>query len=333
MIGSHVIPKFYLEQFARKQRPSAKTGHLWVYSKDSPPRRGTAKSEGVENGYFAMPKPGGAFDETLEHGLAKLEDKANGALVTASSENFAWSLGIRQELGSYVALLWARTKVRQDATNWVVKTARKNLIALLEDEQFLREMTTQWSEMLQYPLDVAILKESIERAAVGMATPHHAKEFFINEILDTQRLISEILLGRPWQIWRSPENVEFITSDSPTVTMFPVGEQFAPGFGFNQKGVLVAFPLNPKTCLVIGRDGGEFTEVDASMVARVNELQVLYMFQNVYSRSRSQVIEAAVRERGGYSKFGENAFLLPGDAVRVALKHFILNEWQKLRRR
>src|SRR5271157_5374239 len=43
MIASHIIPRYYLEQFAEKQKPSAKTGHLWVYPVEGNPRRGTAQ--------------------------------------------------------------------------------------------------------------------------------------------------------------------------------------------------------------------------------------------------------------------------------------------------
>ena len=66
MIGSHVIPRFYLEQFAKRKRPSAETGHLWVYRKDQLARQGAAKSEGVENGYFALPTATGEWAESLE---------------------------------------------------------------------------------------------------------------------------------------------------------------------------------------------------------------------------------------------------------------------------
>jgi Protein of unknown function (DUF4238) len=138
-----------------------------------------------------------------------------------------------------------------------------------------------------------------------------------------------ILMGRPWQVWRAPESAEFITSDNPVITMLPIGDQFAPGFGFNSSGVLVAFPLSPTSCLIIGRGGQESRQIDAKIVAQINELQLHSIFRNAYSRSRLQVVEGFVDQHAGDLKFGENAFLVPGDRLpaiknilRIRIEHY-----------
>jgi hypothetical protein len=119
MIGSHIIPRYYLEQFATKKKPSAKTGQFWVYAKGSEPRLGTPKSEGVENGYFGLPGETGELDESLEWKLAEMENEANDLLVMAGNQTFVWSIFYRQKMANYVALLYARTKARRDASAWV----------------------------------------------------------------------------------------------------------------------------------------------------------------------------------------------------------------------
>ena len=70
MIGSHIIPKAYLEQFAIRKKARDETGRFFVYEKGKLPRRAAPKAEGVENGYFAFVRPDGSIDESLENSLA-----------------------------------------------------------------------------------------------------------------------------------------------------------------------------------------------------------------------------------------------------------------------
>src|ERR1700677_335023 len=67
-IGSHVIPRFYLEQFATKRR-QGKPGFVWVYEKGRPPRPSSTKAQGYENGYFTFVHPNGTRDESLKPNL------------------------------------------------------------------------------------------------------------------------------------------------------------------------------------------------------------------------------------------------------------------------
>ncbi len=325
MVGSHIIPKYYLEQFATKNKPSASTGHLWVYSKDAAQREGTPKSEGVENGYFGLPTPSGGLDESLETRLAAMEDEATDALVMAPRETFVWSPKYRSAIASYAGLLYARTKARRDATAWVAETVTKDMLRLLKDDQFMKEMADHYAKLANQPIETALLMDSIERVAKELATPDEMRRFFLTEILETARLISDILLQKPWQVWKAPNEEEFITSDNPLVTMFACGEgnqEFAPGFGFNYPGVLAAFPLNPSACLIVGRSDKPFRHVDSATVWKVNDVQILCMYRNVYSQTRSERVQNGVKQYGGHTRFGENAFLIPGDFLPM-LKEFL----------
>jgi len=49
---SHIIPRFYLEQFASANRRKGKPGNVWVYEKGKPPRPSSTKAQGYENGYL-----------------------------------------------------------------------------------------------------------------------------------------------------------------------------------------------------------------------------------------------------------------------------------------
>lgn len=84
MIGSHIIPRYYLEQFAQKPRPKGKTGHLWVYPVVGEVRRGTARKEGREKGYFAITTADGVSEE-WEDKFATMEGRADEVLACAGS--------------------------------------------------------------------------------------------------------------------------------------------------------------------------------------------------------------------------------------------------------
>jgi len=326
VIGSHVTPKFYLEQFAIKAMPKAKTGKLWAYSVDAPTRHGTAKGEGVENGYFGMPTEGGRLNEVLEYQLASLENRANDVLVMAPHETFVWSNGYRKIMADYVGLLYARTKTRRNATAWISGRVSQDLLRLVNDEHFMSELADEYSKVFNERVDVSILTNSLKAAAHEVVTPDDQRKFFLSELLYIAKWLSEeILLRRPWQVWKAPEGEQFITSDNPVVTMFPIDGDFAPGFGFNARGVLIACPLNWRSCLVIGvADNKSFKEVNTETLDRVNEIQVRCMFQKVYSHDRSSQVETAVREYGATTKFGENAFIVTGDFL-PKLKEFMRN--------
>jgi hypothetical protein len=283
MIGSHVIPKFYLEQFATKKSPKAKAGHLWVYTKNAPVRQGTPKSEGVENGYFGMPMKEG-LDESLEAELAEREDRAKDVLLMAPNETFIWSASYRNIMADYVSLIYARTKVRRDATGWVSQSVSTDLKRVIDDELFMREMADDYAALYKRPVDIPVLKDSLRRAAEKTVEDEEKRRFFLSQMFDTAKLVcNKVLLQRAWQVWEAPIHQQFITSDNPVITMLPVNGDFAPGFGFNAAGVLVAFPLNWKSCLIVGRNQNSFRTADSQEVERANEIQIRSMLYNVYS--------------------------------------------------
>jgi hypothetical protein len=168
-----------------------------------------------------------------------------------------------------------------------------------------------------------MLKERVKKAAEGVVDDEEKRRFFLSELFDTAKWVSDtVLLKRPWQVWEAPAHQQFVTSDNPVVTMLPINGDFAPGFGFNAEHLLVAFPLNWRSCLIVGRNQKSFRTADSHEVERANEIQIRCMLRNVYSHTKSAVVEGAVNEYGASSKFGENAFIVPGDRL-PAIKELI----------
>lgn len=221
-------------------------------------------------------------------------------------------------------MLYARTKVRRDATGWVSQSVSTDLKRVIDDEQFMRELADDYAALYKRPVDIAVLKGSLRRAAEKTVEGEEKRRFFLSQMFDTAKLVcNKVLLQRAWQVWEAPIHQQFITSDNPVITMLPINGDFAPGFGFNAAGVLVAFPLNWKSCLIVGRNQKSFRTADSQEVERANEIQIRSMLHNVYSHTKSTLIENAVNEYGATSRFGENAFIVPGDrlwAVKELLK-------------
>src|SRR5262249_35439805 len=84
-IGSHIIPKFYLEQFAVPSTVKDKPGRLWVYEKGQEPDERATSVQGKEKGYFGIVAPDGTLDEKFETRLAEMEADCNSTLVFAKS--------------------------------------------------------------------------------------------------------------------------------------------------------------------------------------------------------------------------------------------------------
>src|SRR5579859_1417717 len=118
MINSHIIPNFYLKQFATK-KPNGKH-YVWVYEKGKKPHQQWTKNTAYENGYFAYTLPDGTVEESLESVLKTMEEDAADPLVSAKSDLFVESETSRIKLASYAALLYSRTTQRLDWTkrNW-----------------------------------------------------------------------------------------------------------------------------------------------------------------------------------------------------------------------
>src|SRR5438128_162191 len=137
---------------------------------------------------------------------------------------------------------------------------------LLDDQEFIHQLAREMKQ------PIATARAAVAEEANSAATAGEKRGFFLTELLGTAEWIAQqIFLPRPWQVWKAPDRQEFITSDNPVVTMFPINDDFAPGFGFNSPGVLVAVPLNSNGCLVFGGNPtGPFKEISVETLRRAN---------------------------------------------------------------
>lgn len=315
MIGSHIVPRFYLEQFAVKAKKSARTGHLWVYSTDASPRPGTAANEGRENGYFGIPRDDGSLDESLENQLQRIEDRATDVLSCVGSELFVWSLRAKQILASYCGQLYARVRARQAASFWLSDKVWSEFRDLIQDDTFIENVASR------YAVPTEQVKDSMVGLADKAASPLERKKNFLADIQPSAAWMTQVFLEKQWHVWFAPESVEFITCDNPLVSALPINQKFAPGFGFARQDVFVFFPVNPRACLVMRQAPAQSRRVAPGIVEAVNEVLVYSITKNAYSRTRSQRVAENVAEFGGKLRFGENAFVIPD--MQLSVRSFL----------
>jgi hypothetical protein len=315
-IGSHPIPRFYLEQFANPARRKGRPGRVWTYEKGKPTHPRATDSQGYENGYFAYIKPDGTRDESFENYLAKLEDRCNDALVCAKSQFYDLSsLAHRNELAFYIGLLFARSTSRKKfaAGNW--EKLKAPFSELEFDEDYVQDTAAHYTGVLGVVVTAEEVREIIRKQAAKFSQKELTGNAFIQDLMFHAETLKAELVPKPWQVLKAPADTEFVTSDNPVITFMKLREDlWHPGHGFRKPGVVVAFPLAPTTCLTVGVQGRDFQEVDAATVKRMNELVVSCSDRFVYSKTKSQEIFDMVNTVGGWSVPGKTAFIgqMPG---------------------
>jgi len=310
MIGSHTIPRFYLEQFANPAKRKGKSGSVWVYAKGKQPQPRSTSSQGYENGYFGFVEPTGKFNEKLETHLAELEGRCNDVLASSKSRLFDWCAAHRNTLAFYASLLFARATSRKkfSAGNW--KKVAEPYAKLASNERYVRDTADHFTIERGIPTTPEEVRELILKQARQFSETENCQNAFVQDLLIVTEAIKPLLLSKPWQIWRSPSRVEFVASDNPLVTFLRLTDEvWHPGHGFRVPNVLAAFPLAPSACLIMGIAGPESKDVDEATVGRVNEIVIRCADRFIYSKTQSDQVAKMVNEAAGTSVPGQTAFV------------------------
>lgn len=318
MIGSHIIPKFYLEQFATpSSRGRDKPGRIWVYEKGKSPHQRSTSVQGVENGYFGFVRPNGSLEESLETYLAGREKECGDVLVSAKSELFDWSsTSSRNKIAFYAALLFSRATQRRtfSTRNWA--DIQKRFTELVNDDNYINDLATHYAKRYKEATPTAT-RNRLSKLVEDMKSESAAKNIFLSDLMQNTEFIKGVLLEKPWCVWKPPLGSEFVTSDNPLITFIVVGNgEFAPGHGFGVRGVVAAFPLAPNAALMMGISAkAQPYTVDSATVMKLNETIIRLCDRYVYSKLHSAEIARMIDEYAGTARYGVTAFLRGGADV------------------
>lgn len=322
LIGSHIIPRFYLEQFATASTQGKdKPGRIWVYERGKRPDHRSTSVQGVENGYFGFVLPDGSLEEGLETDLARRETQCDDVLVSAKSELFNWaSTASRNKLAFYAGLLFSRATQRRDfsAENWM--DIQKRFVELIADDDYINDLVMHYRKRYSEATATTV-RERLVKLGQDMKSKASAKNMFLSDLYGNTEFIKSILLSKIWSVCRAPAGSEFITSDNPVVTFFPVNSELAPGQGFGLHGVVAALPLAPSAVLMFGMPSAkESYAVEPSAVEKLNEVMIRLCDRYVYSRTLSADVQRMVDELAGSARYGKTAFRRTG---RFDIKEFM----------
>jgi hypothetical protein len=283
------------------------------YEREKQPQQRSTSVQGRENGYFGLVRPDGRLEESLESRLAKLEKECGDTLLCAKSELFCWSSAHRNNLAFYASLLFQRATQSRNVNKKQWDSIQKDFAEAVADGKFLDDLAIHYSAKFNKQLTREELRGVLSRTLKKLRRPSEAKNTYLEKLLWQTEYIKNILLGKPWQIWRASAGTEFVTSDNPLVTFVRLsGDLLHPGYGFQRPGVVAAFPLAPSCCLAMGPNGPESVVFDHKHVMMINEVTVRLADRFVYSRTRDEEIRKLVDDQGGTAKYGETAFLPVG---------------------
>jgi hypothetical protein len=322
MIGSHIIPKFYLEQFATpSNRGKNKPGRVWVYQKGRDPQERATSVQGRENGYFGFVRPDGSIEESFESVLAGRENECNEVLACAKSDLFHWPPGSHKKLAFYAGLLHARASQRRDFSERNRAHVIDQLREAAKDESLLKEIADALGRHLGQPVSVSHIRKGIHVWSERAPSKAAARNSYLSDLLKFAAQIAELLLSKqPWVVLRPSEEAEIVTSDNPLVTFVPMANgKLLPGYGFNKKKAVAVFPLAPTACLLMG-DAWHLarSRIDAATLWELNEAIVSICDRYVYSKTFCEETARRVEESAGTVRYGVNAFVGPGVTLPVA---------------
>jgi len=318
MIGSHTIPIFYLQQFGNPSTRGKKHGLVWVYEKGEEPQERSLRVQGKQKGYFAVLREDKSVDDqAAEAEITALENECNDVLFCARSELFDWSsYAHRKKLAFYSAFLYSRATQRRDHSARVGLNTYEEFERAAADRKLMQELSeavNTAAKSLVFTADA--MRECVLRMARKGRDPKEINTDFVFNLRWLTEHLAGLLLQKHWQVWRAPDEAEFVTSDNPVVNFVPLDHgPFHPGHGFNRPGVFTAFPLAPAACLIMGVPAGyaASNRVDTGTVLRLNEALISICDRYVYSKTRSDQTQTLVQHCAGTFKYGENSLMPVG---------------------
>jgi hypothetical protein len=309
MTRSHIIPQFYLKQFAFK-KPNGKH-YVYLYERGKEPADRYTKNVGYEPGYFGYVLPDGTLEESLEEKLAVMERDAMDALVSANSDLFVFTHSNRSKLAFYAGLLHARTTQRLEwnKQNWL--NIYEQLDGAMKEGAFTDELTRYFSFKMKTTLSREWVRYHIKELIQQNATTEQGKNNFLDNLIFNANDICGQLSSKKARIWKSPKGLQLVTSDNPLVSFVVVGNgEFAPGFGFRRKETVAFLPISPNKCLVFGGDDPrEHFEISADTLRKLNWAMISSSHHYVYAKTVDADVQALAQDLIGRYLFGVTAFI------------------------
>jgi hypothetical protein len=308
-IRSHKMPRAYLQRFATSAKRGK--GKLCVYERGRPPRLGTPKSESAERGFFTSKLSDGTYsDGPAERWAQKIEDRAILPLKHAANPCFVWTDVNRQRMAEYWALMFVRASAAFEFHRTLWERSLSEMHERIRSDAELRaQLMQRYSFLFGRPISEVELLGIYNRVIPSLRTEAEMRGHYIERLQYRTRLFSQILLGKTWQVWLAPSGCEFVTCDSPVMTLrFDNWGRYYVGDGFGRDGVTVLLPVSPNACLFAGLQPYPNRTIDQHDLYEINKVVISSSARFVYSKTWDDALDAVVQECGGSIRYGVDAF-------------------------
>jgi hypothetical protein len=313
-IRSHKIPRAYLQRFATCAKRGK--GKLWVYERGRIPRIGTPTSESAERGFFTTRLSDGTYsDKPGEDWAQRIEDGATRPFQYGANPCFVWTEKDRSRMAEYWALMFVRATAAFEFHRRSWESELSGIHERIQSDSSLREkLIERFKFLYSRPISETELLSVYSRVIPNLRTEPEMRTHYVDRLQYRTAMFANILLNKPWQIWIAPDGCEFVTCDSPVMTMrFDAHGRYYVGDGFAKDGVTTILPISAKACLFAGLQGIPIRRVDQHDLWEINKVLISSSVRFVYSKTSDDRIDAPMQKCGGTIRYGVDAF--KGDFV------------------
>jgi hypothetical protein len=294
----HAVPRFYLKRFADA------AGLLWLHDVHGVTvARAQPHDALVETRLYAPETGADPHDDSLEVFLAERVDGPAAQPIDKLSRGEPLSDDERQYIALFLAFQERRVpRMREGVRTFASDMANRLLREWVSRPDQLREAFKESQEVRGREITAERAEELADQFIEGVTSGAIKIEptkmpwlHLVTQATETARVLNDM----PWSVVRTPEGVEFITSDAPIVKVLTdrrVPTHYAGGW--LSPSAESTFALDPKHCLVIRADGRRGRpEAVASWCRDVNRRTIMQAHRYVVSRGRDPYVDVIARKR------------------------------------
>jgi hypothetical protein len=313
-MDSHTIPEKLLKQFAFMH--PKKGLRLWRYMKNRAPYWDVSPHKAtVKDGHFSDPH-NAAREERIETRLnQEFENPVHDFVEQLSFKTFVFAAHHTLALAPYIALLWHRSKARQEVTSLHHDLSIQTFNALKNRDDLLERIASNWTHdmlgsalTLEAPVTKYQVIEFIDGLIAKYNRPGHAESSYADTMERMMTNQDYTFDGAHWGVVHTTEDKPFVIGDAPVVTWCRdrIGV-LTHGVGFQRPDVEVLLPVSPTACLHVLPNVQRSLVVKTPTPSEVNAAQAAFA-EACYANVGSEALNQELQPHFGEKKMGINAF-------------------------
>ena len=306
----HFLPASYLRNFCSEK------GCLYVYERSKRPRQSTPKSEACIRDLYAYEDDNGKNFE-IEQILGKYESAAapiiKGMMERETKQRRLLNSKEIEILEHFAALTFERVPAgRRLDEEYIAPAVKKLLTDAAKDPIRFAEMTKdvpEYEEVSEGERS-AVIEATRQRLLDGYYDEPEPPGFRLHAMLHVARMIADELKKYSCMVVVAPKHENFITGDTPVVTLTEEDGMTQLGTAFIGKNNTVWFPISSKLCLAWkkGIEPG-YVRLPPRGVRMVNRNIMRFSERFIYGSIYSEKLRSDFDRIKQLIRLGENAFI------------------------